>query len=327
MPKKQFNEPEEKAPPKKASHTFTLTPSQLQKVRDHCYNAVWDQFHPEYSIYAFRNDARKVVVTAYASGKLVVAGRGSEEFITDFLEPQVTGEARLGYDEVHHPEWFEPHAGLDEAGKGDVFGPVVACTVVAPQSSIIKSWIEAGVKDSKSLNDNVILKLDKIIRETKGAVVEVSLCDMHRYNELMLKPRANMNLMLAWLHAKALEKALSQAQVPWALLDQFSKLPLVQRYFKDKTFDLRMRTKAESDPVVAAASVCARAEFVRQMNSLSKLAGETLRKGASSEVRKQGVGLVQKFGPGRLGDFAKLHFKTSYEILGLPPPPSKFKGR
>ena len=42
------------------------------------------------------------------------------------LEPDVTMAPKLGYDEVHHPDWFEPHAGLDESGKGDLFGPVIA---------------------------------------------------------------------------------------------------------------------------------------------------------------------------------------------------------
>ena len=134
----------------------------------------------------------------------------------------------------------------------------------------------------------------------------------------MSKPRANLNRLMAWLHARALEDALKKKPVSWGLLDQFSKEPLVQKMVKDENFDLRMRTKAEEDPVVAAASICARAEFVRQMDSLSKKAGEPLKKGASAEVKKQGQKLIAKLGPDALGDFAKLHFKTAREVLGLP---------
>ncbi|HNX05790.1 MAG TPA: hypothetical protein PKI32_09825, partial [Opitutales bacterium] len=106
----------------------------------------------------------------------------------------------------------------------------------------------------------------------------------------------------------------------WGLLDQFSKQPLVQRQMKKDgvTFDLRMRTHGESDPVVAAASVCARAEFVRQMKALSDAAGETLKKGASAQVKAQAQKFVDTRGPDFLGSVAKLHFRTAKEVLGLP---------
>ena len=43
-------------------------------------------------------------------------------------------------------------------------------------------------------------------------------------------------------------------------------------------------------------------------------------KAYSALVKKQGQELVGKLGPHRLKDFAKVHFKTAYEILGLPVP-------
>src|SRR6185295_19645459 len=105
-----------------------------------------------------------VIVSAYTSGKVVVAGKGTDAFVRDVLEPEVIGAARLGYDEVLHPDWFESHAGLDESGKGDFFGPVVAATVIADKAAI-ESWIKAGVKDSKRIAELQIIKLDKLIRE------------------------------------------------------------------------------------------------------------------------------------------------------------------
>ena len=79
-------------------------------------------------------------------------------------------------------------------------------------------------------------------------------------------------------------------------------------------FELRMRTKAEEDPVVAAASVVARAEFVRRMHSLSKRFGAKLQKGAGPLVKEQALQIINKFGARALGDFAKLHFRTAYEV-------------
>ena len=122
--------------------------------------------------------------------------------------------------------------------------------------------------------------------------------------------------MLAWMHAKGLERALVRKSVPWGMLDQFSRQPLVQRYGKfPNGFDLRMQTKAESNPVVAAASIVARAEYIRRMEELSENWGEVLRKGASEQVRKQAEVLYKKEGEGGLRKYAKMHFKTIRSLL------------
>ena len=80
---------------------------------------------------------------------------------------------------------------------------------------------------------------------------------------------------------------LKKRRVDWGMLDQFTKQPLVQGYFKNDPFDLRMMTKAEADPVVATASICARGEYIRQMDKLSGILGEKLLKGASAKVKAQ----------------------------------------
>ena len=87
------------------------------------------------------------------------------------------------------------------------------------------------------------------------------------------------------------------------------------------------RTKAESDPVVAAASIVARAIYVREMKRLSEVAGEPLIKGASGKVLEQARKIVAAKGADALKDFAKMHFKTAYEAQGLEPPakPSWYK--
>lgn len=318
MPKKKTQDDKET---KRSSYTLELDDAQMQKVSDHCDYHLWEPFSPDYSRFAFRNKGKKVTVVGYNSGKLVVSGKGTEDFVRDFIEAEVTGDPRLGYDEVHHPEWFEHHAGLDEAGKGDLFGPLVVATVIA-EGDQVREWMQAGLKDSKALNDNTILRLEKMIRQTQGVTIETAYSGMQRYNELMAKPTANLNKYLAWLHAKALQKALQKDEPDYGLLDQFSKTPLTQQQLKKDgvDFDLRMQTKAESDPVVAAASVIARAEFVRQMQKLSDTYGETLPKGAGAPAKKAAQQLVEKLGPEALGTFAKLHFKTAYEVLGLPVP-------
>jgi len=330
--------PEEEKPKKLASYTAKLDDAQMAKLRAVCVERGWTPFDVAYTRFAFKADHLKVNVTAYESGKVVVAGKGTEDFVTMTLEPEVIGAARLGYDEVLHPDWFEPHAGLDESGKGDFFGPVVAATVIADKAAI-EAWRAAGVQDSKKIAESQIIKLDKLIRDTRGVAVETCLCGMPKYNELMARPGANLNRLLAWQHATALEKALARKPVARGLLDQFTKQPLVQRELARKgvkNFELAMRTKAEEDPVVAAASVVARAEFVRQMHTLSKKFGAKLQKGAGPLVKEQAHEIINKFGARALGDFAKLHFRTAYEVvsaagklgeLPLPVPTEKTEWR
>lgn len=314
MAKKQN---EDDAPKKLASYTVKLDDAQMEKLRAICEARGFAPFEVAYTRFAYKSDAARMNVAAYTSGKVVIAGKGTEEFVTMTLEPEITGAAKLGYDDVLHPEWFEPHAGLDESGKGDFFGPVVAATVIAEKPAI-EAWRKAGVQDSKKITETRILELDRAIQETPGVVVRTCYCGMPKYNELMSRPGANLNRLLAWQHATALEQALTAKRVSWGLLDQFTEQPLAQRELAKKgvkDFDLRMRTKAEEDPVVAAASVVARAEFVRQMNLLSKRFGAKLQKGAGPLVKQQAAEIMAKFGTRALGEFAKLHFRTAYEVV------------
>ncbi|MBL9203985.1 MAG: ribonuclease HIII [Opitutaceae bacterium] len=335
MPKKRRDDDAAADSPKKLStYTVKLDDAQMGRLREILVKRGWAPFEVEYARYAFKGTDCNV--TAYNSGKVVIAGKGTEDFVTMTIEPEVTKAPKLGYDEVLHPEWFEAHAGLDESGKGDFFGPVIAATVIG-QKTMIEAWRKAGVQDSKKISESQILKLDELIRATHGVVVKTCYCSMPKYNELMSRPRANLNLLLAWLHGTALQQALAERPVAWGLLDQFSEQPLVQRELAKKgvkEFELKMRTKAEEDPVVAAASVVARAAYVREMHKLSLRFGEKLQKGASSQVKKQGAEIIARFGAKALGDFAKLHFRTAYEVvqaagkldeLPLPAPKEKME--
>ena len=306
----------DETPPKLSTYTIALDDAQLEKLRAVCAARDWEPVEVAYARFAFRGP--DVNVTAYDKRKVVViAGKGTEEFVLNTLETEITQTPKLGYDAVLHPDWFTAHAGLDESGKGDFFGPVIAATVIAEQPAI-EGWLKAGVKDSKRLADSQILKLDGLIRKTAGAAVKTCYCGMPKYNELMLRPHANLNRLLAWQHATALEQALNEKWVPWGLLDQFSKQPLTQRELAKKAvknFELKMRVRAEEDPVVAAASVVARAEYVRVMKALSLKFGAPLQKGASGKVKEQAAAILERFGAPALRDFAKLHFRTAYEVV------------
>lgn len=296
---------------------------ELDALGEWCEARGWAFYTVDYAQFAYRGDDVNIVAyskpTKQGKYKVVIQGKGTEHFVTFTLETEITGTPQLGYEEVNHPDWFEPHAGLDESGKGDLFGPLVSCCVIA-DGDMVRQWREGGIQDSKRItSDAAILKLDKLITQTKGVVVKRFCVSMPKYNDLWARFGRNVNRLLGWQHAKCLEAALKERAVPWGLLDQFSKQDLTSRYVEHaEPFELRMRTKAESDPVVAAASICARAEYVRRMNALSEVAGVTLKKGASAAVKQQATQLAQRLGADRLGDFAKMHFKTAKQALGFP---------
>lgn len=299
-------------PKKQNLYTIKLSNEQMDELGDWLDDRGWFFYDVAHSLFAYKGD--QVNVVGYKSGKLVVQGKKTEEFVQDILETHVTKTPVLGYDEVNNPQWFESHAGLDESGKGDIFGPLVVCTVIA-DGKMVKYWMDQGIKDSKRItSDKSILKLAKIISETPGIVFKTGYARMSKYNELYDKI-GNMNRLLAWFHAKALEDAFNRKPVKWGLLDQFTKQPLVQRQFQADNFELKMQTKAESDPVVAAASILARAVYVKQMDKLSEECGFELKKGASAEVKKLLYKVVDKHGLEALGNFAKLHFKPCQELL------------
>lgn len=334
MPKKN-NQDESDASKKLASYTLKVSEEQLARLGAALAARGWERFEVAYARFAFRSEAARVNVTGYESRKVVVAGKGTEEFVSMVLEPEITGVAKLGYDEVLHPDWFEEHAGCDESGKGDFFGPLIAACVIASRS-MIEEWREAGAQDSKKITEARILQLDRLIRDTPGVVVKtIQATSMRQYNQLMGTRFRSQNQILAFQHARALQEALAVRRAPWGLLDQFTEDPLVQRELTKlgvAGFELRMRTKAEEDPVVAAASIVARAEYVRQMRELSAKFGAPLQKGASAAVKVQAREIIERFGAPALRDYAKLHFRTAYEVvseagkleeLPLRPPPPK----
>ncbi len=308
----------DEAPKTRTIYTIDLTEDQMKKLQQWLDANLWSFYEVDHARFAFKGD--HVNVVGYKSGKVVIQGKKTEDFVTYVIEGEITKTPLLGYDEVHHPEWFELHAGLDESGKGDLFGPLVSACVIA-DGSIVRKWMEAGIRDSKKItSDAAVLKLERLIRKTPGVVIKTAFASMRKYNELYEKFDKNLNKLLAWFHAKALGEALKEKPVPWGMLDQFTKQPLVQNYFKGQPFELKMQTKAEADPVVAAASIIARATYIHQMKKLSEACEQELSKGVSSQVKEQAKSIVEKMGSEALPDFCKMHFRTSYEVLGLPVP-------
>src|SRR3954466_9197086 len=150
------------------SHTMTLTPEQATTLR--VYLRDHDFVFRDVPYAEFAAAKPQVNVVFYTSGKLVIQGKGTQEFIEFVLEPLILKEAKLGYEEVLNPELLAPRIGVDESGKGDFFGPLCVAGVYI-NASVIEAWKAAGVRDSKAIgSDRKIAELSKLIKETKGCV-------------------------------------------------------------------------------------------------------------------------------------------------------------
>lgn len=204
--------------------------------------------------------------------------------------------------------------GIDESGKGDYFGPLVVAAVFVDATTQDELALMA-VRDSKKISDGRILELAPDIKTIcPHSVIAIG---PQKYNELYAKIR-NLNRLLAWGHAKALETLLERVSCARAISDQFGdeRLILNALQAKGRTIVLEQRTKAESDLAVAAASIVARAEFLMRLKRLSEDVGTALPKGASPAVELAGRMVVKKHGEPRLASVAKLHFKTTKAVLG-----------
>jgi ribonuclease HIII len=206
----------------------------------------------------------------------------------------------------------EGHIGVDESGKGDFFGPlVIAACYVGPEHLAELD----GVKDSKKLTDPVSLRLaDQIKRHCPHNVIIIGPA---KYNELYEKFR-NLNKLLAWGHARAIENVLEAQPAKLVISDQFADPAGLKRqlFEKGRSIELRSMVRAEADIAVAAASILARAGFLRALKRLGDEAGIELPKGASPQVIAAGKRLVAKSGSDALRQVAKLHFKTTQNVLG-----------
>ena len=301
--------------------TRTLDEAQVRRLQEVAKEKGFEFGPLEYGHFTARKG--KCVLSAYLSGKLVVAGKEAKEFVEFVLEPEVLGEARLGYEKLHNPEMYAPHFGVDESGKGDLFGPLVVAGVYV-DGSIAERLIAAGVRDSKTItSDKKIGELAEEIGKVVGVAREVVTIGPERYSELYRK-FGNLNRMLAWAHGKVIAHLHGKLpDCPRALSDQFGDPRLVEGELRRQGVELKLeqRTKAESDIAVAAASVLARAEFVRQLGKLSMEAGVELGKGAGAGVKKQAEEIFHKGGREKLAKLSKTHFRTFAEVVGDPVPP------
>src|SRR3990167_4063228 len=137
--------------------------------------------------------------------------------------------------------------GVDESGKGDYFGYLVvaACHVDNNIESRLK---ELGVRDSKNLSDLHVKNIDSELRKIcKYEIVKIS---PEKYNKIYPNFKS-LNRMLAWGHAKSIEKLLEKVKCDHVIVDKFADEKVLNEALSvakvPKNIKIEQRVKAEKD--------------------------------------------------------------------------------
>lgn len=322
-------------PTRKTSFTYELTNDQQELLLGIMVNGNYRKREVPYSLYSIEGDHFNATLyekEKHGKRKLCVQGAKAQDFVEFVLEPNVLGCASLGYEEILNPELFAAHAGSDESGKGDYFGPLVVCCAYT-DSELSKAMQKLGVKDCKQMTDAAVLTAGAKLRALLGRMgYSVVKLGPAAYNRLYAKIR-NINRMLAWAHGTAIEELLEKRpDCNRVVVDQFAPTETtIRRALKTrgKAATVEQRHKAESDIAVAAASVIARELFLRDVakmgaevfgaNPAPVAEGEAPRKipiGSSDpHVRELAEEMVRKNGPVWLMNHAKAHFQTTDKVL------------
>lgn len=266
----------------------------------------------QYAFWEIKN--KDFVATFYNSGKFVVQGKNIDILTDKISEKFSIGSSTNGKNETEQAfQTFDaPYIGTDESGKGDFFGPLVVAGVMVDDKNR-QLFIDLGIKDSKTLKDEQMLKMAQQIQ--KNSVYSVVTMSNEKYNELYSKFK-NLNKLLAWGHARVIENICEKTDCKFALSDKFGDEKLIKNALMKhgREIQLEQRVRAESDIAVAAASVLARATFVQKMRSMENFYGQEFPKGCNNIVKTASGKFIKKYGKERLVEVCKAHFKTYNEV-------------
>ena len=267
-------------------------------------------------------------ITAYKSGKVLFQGGGCEAEAGKWGIPtspntSLTSKKTKTLSSSNLPTNIQELSiiGSDEVGTGDFFGPITVCAAYVRQDQL-HLLKELGVQDSKNLNDDKISSIAKQIIQ----FLPYSLLILHneKYNS-MQQSGMSQGKLKALLHNQAIGNLLekiSPEKPELILIDQFAKPEVYYNYLKGQKNVQRenvyFSTKAESIHLaVAAASIIARHAFVQHFESLSKMAGFKIPKGAGSQVDVAAARLIKEKGTEVLPSFVKLHFANTEKAMNL----------
>lgn len=294
-----------------------------KKLMNEFYKDMKRDKTPPYAV--FQADTGDTIVTLYGSGKAMFQGvsadieagmwesiRKDKDNIDYFMD---TKDTKVKKDiEVEIPSDIAS-VGSDEVGTGDYYGPIVVTASFVSKDNI-PFLTELGVRDSKKLSDEQILKIvPKIIKKIPYKTIMLS---NKEYNDNYGKDM-NMNKIKAVLHNKVLTEMVKDNNYDYIVVDQFEPEKSYYNHLSDVPNPLKgitFITKAEDKCLsVAVSSLISRYIFIKEMDKLGDKYGIFLPKGANYYVEDVGIKLVNKYGEKILHDIAKLNFSNTDRIL------------
>ena len=296
--------------------------SETKKLMADFYKDMKRDKTPPYAI--FQADTGDTIVTLYESGKAMFQGVSADieagmwesigkdkENIDYFIDREEVKEKK---EETTIPIDISS-VGSDEVGTGDYYGPIVV-TASYVNKDDIPFLTELGVKDSKKLSDEQILKIvPKIIKKIKYKTIMLS---NKEYNKNYGKDM-NMNKIKAVLHNKVLTEMVKDNEYDYIVVDQFEPESSYYKHLSEVPSPLKgitFITKAEDKCLsVACSSLISRYIFVKEIDKLGDKYGIFLPKGANYYVEDVGIKLVEKYGINVLKEVAKLNFSNTDRIL------------
>jgi len=266
----------------------------------------------------FQAQDEDTVITMYESGKIMFQGVSADVDSTMWLE--MDGQSAINQEEEKEKETKYHNCssiGSDEVGTGDYFGPIVV-TASFVKKEDVEFLEKLGIRDSKKINDDTILKIAPEI--AKRIQYRSIILNNKEYNEKHGNDH-NMNKIKAILHNKVLYQLVQEVKEPYdyIIVDEFAKEARYYEYIKDSTQIQRgitFMTKAEDKNLaVACSSIISRYIFIKEFDKLSDSLHIPLPKGAGSNVDSVGEEIVEKYGEEKLKEVAKYNFKNTERIL------------
>ena len=257
-------------------------------------------------------------LNVYRTGKVSTGGKASR--LMEVLEGWRAGGASSGGRGSRGPVGARPvldptpRLGIDEAGKGDYFGPLVVAGVRVTGAEMAAKLREIGVRDSKTVGVLGVRPMAQRVLEAAGQEnVRVVVLGPGEYEERRAAA-GNINELLGEVDAGIIRELKGEVQL--IVVDEYAKsarrklAPAVPRGVR-----LEVRPRAEDDAAVAAASILARARQLEEMERLSEEVGFRLPLGAT-HVIGAARRIVEERGPEGLAPVAKVHFATTKKVLG-----------
>lgn len=265
--------------------------------------------------YYLEHGPESLLLNVYSTGTVIAQGprSGFKDLLEERMPAKGGGVSRGGSGPRPALDGT-PRVGIDEAGKGDYFGPLVVAGVRITGMEAAEELRDLGVRDSKALGVTVVRAMANRVLEAVGSQnVRVVALSPREY-EVRRSAAGNVNRLLDEVDAGIIGELGDGVEL--VVVDQYATSARERlQPFVPEGVRLEVRQRAEDDAAVAAASILARARQLEEMDRLSERVGFPLPRG-STEVIEAGLRVVRVAGEEGLRDVAKTSFTITAQILG-----------